>query len=168
MPRSFAKSHRTTSRTSLTLLERVRANDEDSWHRLVALYRPLVTYWCGRWSINPADVDDVIQDVFTVVSEKIHAFRHDKPGGSFRGWLWGITRNKLLEYSRKDASRISADGGSHALRRLENLPDKTANEILDEPAQQISQLYLRAILLVKEEFTARTWLLFWRIAVDGE
>ena len=34
--------------TSLSLLQRARANDQQAWARLTALYRPLVLFWCRQ------------------------------------------------------------------------------------------------------------------------
>ena len=34
--------------TSLTLLERLRANEPDAWETMVRLYTPLVYQWCAR------------------------------------------------------------------------------------------------------------------------
>src|SRR5437879_4394607 len=48
--------------TSLTLLERARANESAAWERLLHLYRPLVLHWCSRGGVTGADADDVSQD----------------------------------------------------------------------------------------------------------
>jgi RNA polymerase sigma-70 factor, ECF subfamily len=45
--------------TSLTLLDRVRASDQDAWGRLVGLYGPLVRHWCRRRGVPEGDVDDL-------------------------------------------------------------------------------------------------------------
>ncbi len=49
--------------TSLTLLDRARANEADAWARLVTLYAPLVRHWCLAGELQPNDVDDVVQEV---------------------------------------------------------------------------------------------------------
>src|SRR5262245_5033284 len=82
--------------TSLTLVDRVRTRDEDAWKRLVGLYSPLVLYWCGRWGVRGEDARDVVQEVFQAVAAGIADFRRDRPGDTFRGWLRGVTRNKVL------------------------------------------------------------------------
>src|SRR5262249_59291958 len=56
------------SATSLSLLERLRADDPDAWNRLVRLYGPLVLYWGRRAGLNEADAADLLQDVFRSVA----------------------------------------------------------------------------------------------------
>ncbi len=46
--------------------------------------------------------DDVLQEVFLVVSEKATTFRAD---GDFRGWAYGIAKRKALEHARRYSSK---------------------------------------------------------------
>src|SRR5262249_2315434 len=85
------------SQTSLTVLARVRAHDETAWGRLVSLYGPLVYGWCLRAGLQAADAADVGQEVFAAVARNIPSFRRDRPGDSFRGWLYVITRSKISD-----------------------------------------------------------------------
>src|ERR1043166_3893337 len=90
-------------RTSPSLLLRVQANDQIAWTRLVDLYAPLVYHWCRRAQLGPEDTGDVFQETFRAVSQHIHAFRRDRPGDSFRGWLRTITQNKIRDHFRRIA-----------------------------------------------------------------
>jgi RNA polymerase sigma-70 factor (ECF subfamily) len=151
--------------TSLTLLERVRDRDEDAWRRLVDLYRPLVAHWCGHWGVRAQDADDVLQDVFQAVATSLDNFRRDRPGDTFRGWLRGITRNKLLDHLRRRDKQPEAQGGTDAQFRLLQVPEQ---DLPVETEEQMSALYHRALELVRGEFEPRTWEAFWRSAVDGQ
>src|SRR5262245_29431146 len=64
--------------TSSTLLERVRAQDQEAWQRLVHLYSPLVYGWCRRSGLQDADAADVGQEVFRDVAGAIAGFRRDR------------------------------------------------------------------------------------------
>src|SRR5690348_11490311 len=44
--------------TSRTLLEQLRADDAAAWDRLVALYAPLVYQWCRRWDLPEQEIAD--------------------------------------------------------------------------------------------------------------
>jgi len=46
--------------------------------------------------------DDVLQEVFVVVTEKAATFRAD---GDFRGWAYGIAKRKALEHARRYSSK---------------------------------------------------------------
>src|SRR5690606_4676990 len=96
------------SRTSLSLLSGLRARDAEAWRRLVHLYGPLVVSWCRRFGLQPADAEDLTQEVFRVVFNRMGDFRKEGGQGSFRGWLLGITRNKVREHRRSLTSEPQA------------------------------------------------------------
>ena len=151
--------------TSLSLLARARANDQDAWARLTSLYRPLVAFWCRRARCPTEEVEDVTQEVFAAAAAGLATFRRDRPGDSFRGWLRGITRNQVLLYFRRNQGRPQPVGGSDALGQVQNLPD-----LLVEPADEeaeVSVIYRRAVEQVRGEFEQRTWDIFWRTVVEG-
>src|SRR6266851_1629818 len=147
--------------TSLTLLERVRANDADAWARLVRLYTPLVRYWCSRGGLQDADTDDVVQEVFRAALSGMADFRHDRPGDTFRGWLRGITRNLLALHFRQRGRQPPAVGGSDAFVRLQEVPDTPTLLPDDDSHAEVQGLYRRALELVRGEFEERTWQMFW-------
>src|SRR5262249_41472376 len=68
--------------TSLSLLGRVKADDQQAWQHLVGLYTPLVCHWCARWQVTGADADDVVQEVFLAVAAGIQKFQRARPAGS--------------------------------------------------------------------------------------
>jgi RNA polymerase sigma-70 factor (ECF subfamily) len=151
--------------TSLSLLDRVRANDQTAWTRLATLYQPLVLFWCRRANCPAAEAEDVAQDVFASVASGLSGFRRDRPGDSFRGWLRGITRNQVLMYFRRNRGRPRPVGGSAALGQVQNLPDLLA-ELPGEEAE-VGQVYRRAVEQVRGEFEQRTWEIFSRTVIDG-
>jgi RNA polymerase sigma-70 factor (ECF subfamily) len=150
--------------TSLTLLERIRNRDEEAWRRLVHIYGPLVEQWCGHRGVRGQDADDVRQEVFQAVSTGLDGFRRDRPGDTFRGWLRGITRFKLLDYYRRHQAQPEAQGGTDAHNRLQQVADQ---DLPDDTADDLGGLYRRALELVRGEFESQTWQAFWRAAVEG-
>jgi RNA polymerase sigma-70 factor (ECF subfamily) len=153
--------------TSLTLLARLRASDEDAWARLVQLYGPLVAYWVGRGGVAAADVEDVTQEVFREVSQALPNFRREREGDTFRGWLRGVTRIAVLRYWRAAQRRQQAAGGTVARDMLEAVPAPAESGDEDDPVSEQHALYRRALELVKGEFEPRTWQMFWATTVDG-
>ena len=157
------------ARTSLTLLGRLRADEPDAWRRLVSLYGPQVRAWAARRGVVGADADDIEQDVFQVVAGKLAGFRRDRPADTFRGWLFGVTRNALLNHHRRAGRQPRAGGGTEFREQMDAVPDPAAAESVADPdeAADRAALHLRGLDLVKGEFEARTWQVFWSHVVDG-
>jgi RNA polymerase sigma-70 factor (ECF subfamily) len=152
--------------TSLSLLQRVRVRDAPAWRRLVALYRPLVCHWCQRGGVRPADVDDVAQEVFLAVANGLGQFDH-RGAGSFRAWLRGVTRHKLLDFhARQGRQPAAAAGGTDAFQALQAVADPEPGSTDD--LMETSGLYRRALDLIRGEFEERTWQAFWRAGVEDE
>jgi RNA polymerase sigma-70 factor (ECF subfamily) len=155
--------------TSLGLLEGLRAQDAGAWRRLAQLYGPLVYGWCRGRGVPPEDAEDVLQEVFLVVANRIGDFRHDRPGDSFRGWLWGITRHKLGDWLRRRANHETAVGGTDAHRRLQEEPAAPDSDSAAYPqGGEPGDLYRRALDVIRPEFEERSWQAFWRVAVEGQ
>jgi RNA polymerase sigma-70 factor (ECF subfamily) len=114
------------------------------------------------------DAADIFQDVFQSVATKITTFRKDQPGDTFRGWLRMITHNKVQDHFRRQGRQPQAAGGSEANRRLSQLPFSEDVEESNDDQQAYQQLVQRALELIRNEFTPRTWQAFWRVAVDGQ
>ncbi len=127
----------------------------------------MVYGWCRRAGLQPADAADVGQEVFAAVARSIHTFRHDRPGDTFRGWLFTITRNKLRD--RQTPLGATGIGGSDALRQMAELPTEEQHEPTPAPeANERQAFWRRQIEMVRGEFEPRTWEAFWRAFVDGE
>jgi len=153
--------------TSLTLLQRLRAREQDAWGRMLHLYAPLVRAWCHHQDVRGADADDVAQEVFQAVATGLDQFQKDRPGDTFRGWLRGITRHKLSDFFRRQSSQPQAQGGTAAGQQLQQVAQPEIT-LPDETPQQLAELYQRALELVQSEFEPNTWRAFWRTAVDGQ
>src|SRR5438552_17277524 len=73
--------------TPVSLLERLHqpAADE-AWQRFVKLYTPLLYHWACRVGLQGADAADLVQDVLTLLVQKLPEFKYDSQK-SFRAWL---------------------------------------------------------------------------------
>jgi len=154
--------------TSVTLLERLRANEPDAWRAMVHLYTPLVYHWCARGGLRGADVEDVAQEVFRAGAASMDRFRREREGDTFRGWLRGITRNIIREHYRRRGRQPQAAGGTDAFQKLQEVADTMAASLDDTDApSEMDGLHRRALDLVRNEFAERTWRAFWQIAIEG-
>lgn len=158
----------TNGSTSSSLIRRAQRRDPEAWRRLVDLYGPLVFYWCRRGGLASPDAADVFQEVFASVSASLERFSPQREG-TFRGWLWTITRNKLRDHYRHHANEAQAAGGTDAYHRLAELPDQWPGDSVDpRDRSEIQSLYRRALDLVRSEFEERTWQAFWRSVIEGQ
>ncbi len=169
--RSDAKSGErpeTSPATSLSLLERVRDCDHVAWERLVDVYAPLVYHWCRRAGIKADEAPDVLQEVFLAVATHLKSFRRDRPGDSFRGWLWTLTRHKICDQARHQKRQPVAFGGSTAHERFCRMTaplPAISDAAWDHSDEAI--LAHRLMELIRPRVEERTWQAFWRLVADA-
>ena len=158
----------TGSSLSSSLLTRLQRRDGDAFQRLVNLYGSVVYSWCRWRGLQPADAADLGQEVFPAVAQRIADFRRDRPGDSFRAWLWGITRHKLLDHWRGRQRRPVAMGGSDAQVQLAQVAEDDVSASEETAAGDTRTLLHRALEQVRLDFEDRTWQAFWRVTVEGQ
>ena len=93
-------------RTRATLLERVRSLDDDlSWARFHARYRPFLLRVATAAGLSAADADDVVQQALVSVAEEMPTFKYDPARGSFRGWLKTVVAHRIATHFRTTRRR---------------------------------------------------------------
>jgi RNA polymerase sigma-70 factor (ECF subfamily) len=150
-----------------SLLERLRAGHAEAWERLTRLYGGTVYVWCRRAGVSEADAADVSQEVFAAVARHIADFRRDRPGDSFRGWLWTITRNKVRDHRRRLADQARATGGTTAQEVMNQVAEAARPGSETAAEGESGDLYRRALELIRSEFAERTWRAFLMVTVEG-
>ncbi|PQO44104.1 RNA polymerase sigma factor [Blastopirellula marina] len=154
-----------TSVSFLNLLQLV--SDDEAWNRLVGLYSPLIRGWLRRFGAATDDIDDVVQEVLTVVFRRFPEFQRQPRAGAFRSWLRTITANCLRDHWRKSNRRAAAVGGSdfgEMVAQLED-PQSGMSRLWNREHDQYVIQYL--LEEVRPNFTAQTWRAFQRFALDG-
>src|SRR4051812_43509906 len=98
--------------TPVSLLEQLRQpTSADAWERFVRLYTPLLFSWARRLGLQEQDAADLVQDVFTLLVQKLPGFQYDQRK-SFRAWLHTLFQNKWRDNLRKQPDvRLEADVG---------------------------------------------------------
>ncbi|MBI1914600.1 MAG: sigma-70 family RNA polymerase sigma factor [Planctomycetes bacterium] len=143
-----------------SLLERLRRPaDPEAWTRFVQLYTPLLFQWARRVSTQDEDAADLVQDVFTVLVEKLPEFGYDRHK-SFRGWLHTVTLNCWRNTCRRRGVPLE---GPDALAEVTS-PDNVA---AFAEAEYRHHLVGRALDLIRTDFQPATWQAFWEYAVCG-
>jgi RNA polymerase sigma-70 factor (ECF subfamily) len=153
--------------TSTSLLDLLRASDEDGWRQFTELYGPLIYSWCRFSKLGPEDSADIMQDVFRAVLVHAAEFRKDAKVGSFRGWLWTITRNKVRDHYKIRAGKAQATGGSSVHRRLLDQPDDQVSDSSHSSLPGTAGLAFRVLKIIQSEVKESTFSAFWRTTIDG-
>jgi RNA polymerase sigma-70 factor (ECF subfamily) len=148
--------------TSPSLLQRLRQPGQtDAWERFARLYTPLLVAWSRRprYGLQPADADDLVQDILTDLFRKLPQFHYD-PERGFRGWLRGIFHHKWVDHCRR-AGRVPPGGD-------EGLSEVASPAAMDPAEVEEQQLLLRrALELMQEEFEPTTWQACWQRVAEG-
>jgi len=147
--------------TPVSLLERLRQpNDPEAWGRFVALYTPLVYTWARRVGLQESDAADLVQDVFTLLLQKMPHFVYDRQG-SFRAWLKTVTLNQWRANCRRMAARHEEDVPPPDLAA----PDDGEAFWETEYRQHVVGQALR---VMQTDFEPQTWQACWAMVVEGE
>ena len=131
--------------------------DESSFKRLVELHQDRVFNTCLGFVRNELDADDLTQEVFIEVFNKIKNFRGD---ASISTWLYKISVNKSLEYIRK-RKRKKRFGFLYSLFPDEEISSSRLKNF-DHPGIQYekkelaSELFMAIDKLPKNQMTAFT------------
>lgn len=153
------------TRASLLLQLRDGTNHE-AWLEFTRLYGPVVYGFARKRGLQDADAADMMQDVMRSVSTSIGRLDYDRNQGTFRGWLFTITRNKVFNFLSARRVRPRSSGDSSTNRLLESHPDP--NEGSDDWEMEYQRrLASIAMERVKSEFQENTWRAFWLTAVEG-
>lgn len=107
---------------------------------IIAQQRGRLRNFIRRRVPNPADVDDILQEVFY---ELVEANRLLMPIGHVTGWLYRVARNRITDLFRKKKpepfSDVAIEDESGELLRIEDL--------LPSPDAGPETMYLRSALL---------------------
>jgi RNA polymerase sigma-70 factor (ECF subfamily) len=143
--------------TSRTLLDRLKnQHDPQAWQRWLSVYEPWLRDWLGRHHLQPADTDDLLQNILVVVSQKLTSFTHSGQPGAFRAWLRRILVNEVRNFWRNRCRQAT-----------ESPPDWLGQ--LEDPASDLSrqwdlehdeQLVRRLLAVIESDFEAQTWEVF--------
>jgi len=144
--------------TSPTLLNRLRqAPDSDAWSCFDAIYRPLLTSWLRRYSLQPHDREDLVQEILQSVLRELPHFQYQPARGHFRGWLRQIMVNRLREFWR--SQKRDAPFLEPLLEQLQD-PSSDLSRLWD---REHDQHVLQGMLAQLEpDFAPTTWQAFRR------
>lgn len=158
--------------TSTSLLQRAQQQQPEAWDRLVTLYGPLIYSWACRWGCAPQAAENLGQETFLRIWKNLGAFRRERPGDTFQGWIYRIAENVFLDSRRRAGRELQGIGGSAANRLLTAVQQHEGNSEVDgdrssQCREDAKQLYRRAVEILRSEFSERDWMAFSEVVMHG-
>lgn len=154
--------------TRASLLVRIRdGRDHDAWQQFVAVYAPVVYGFARKRGLQDADAADVMQDVLRSVARVAGKLNYDPGRGSFRGWLYTIARNKILNLLTASSRQERGSGDSGVRQKLEEQPAAEWDSAASWEEEYERSLAALAMKQVEGEFKPTTWRAFLATAVEG-
>jgi RNA polymerase sigma-70 factor (ECF subfamily) len=150
--------------THITLLQRLSdGQDASAWQEFCDRYGELITGFARRRNLQPADCDDVVQEVLLALSKAMPGFRYDPSKGKFRSYLKTITLHAV--FKRKLQKQGEVD--------WQHVEEATRAACADEDTESAweaewRQYHLRRALRgIAAEFNTADQQAFQRYAVEG-
>lgn len=154
--------------TSVTLLTRLKyASDVDAWREFVHLYGPVVNGFARKRGLQDADAADLMQEVLRSVARNIGKLVYDPSLGTFRGWLYTVTRNKFFNFLSAQKNQTRGSGDPSIQARLDDIIARTDDWAEDWEREYQRRLSAKAMDLIRKEFQSNSWKAFWGTAVVG-
>ncbi|MCZ6834622.1 MAG: sigma-70 family RNA polymerase sigma factor [Planctomycetota bacterium] len=151
--------------THATLLARLREGDDPvAWRDFCDQYGELISGFARRWNFQPADRDDVVQEVLSRLSQSMPSFVYDSSRGTFRGYLKTIASNIIRDKLRQKQARGSVQPMDTRAEALES------DDSIDVAWEQEWRHYhmRRAMMCLESEFNESDRLAFERYAIEGQ
>ena len=155
--------------TRQSLLLRLRdVRDDQAWTEFLAIYEPLIYRLATSKGFQDADARELTQEVVLAVSRAIDRWDPNPERGSFRGWLFRIARNLMVNFLAQRRSRPLAIGDTDFNRLLNQQPSAAADESRYFDHEYRRQTFHWAAERVRGEFHEHTWQAFWQTCIDGK
>ena len=132
--------------TRNSLLLQVRdASNQEAWDEFAAIYRPVICRLAVLKGLQPADAEDLAQQVLVSVAGAIDRWEPDAERAKFRTWLRRVADNAILNaLTRRRPDRAAgndftdellnhqanADGPDSSLLRIESRRSSSAINIV--------------------------------------
>jgi len=144
--------------TRASLILRLRdAADVAAWDEVVAIYGPLVYRMAQRQGLQPADADDVVQQVFAAVAQQIGRWTEQPQRGRFRSWLLGIARNIAINVMTRRPHGGAGVGGDDSFKVLAEIPATDEPLSCEFDLEYRLEVYRWAAEQVRESVARTTW-----------
>lgn len=153
-------------KTDGALLERLGDwADQAAWSAFVARYDRQVRRAVGSYRLGAEASEEVCQAIWIELANRMRGYRYD-PSRRFRGWLDRLCRSRAVDHWRRREAERARAGGEPPPPAVPDAPSPPDDD--DPTRQALLRRAERIQEAVKARVDARTWEVFWRIAVDDE
>jgi RNA polymerase sigma factor (sigma-70 family) len=118
-------------KTRITLINRLRNwRDQASWQDFFDTYCKLIHNSATKSGLTPTEAQDVVQETLVTVAKHIPTFKYDPSIGSFKSWLYNITRWRIADQFRKrDQFDTVADETGTGTRKVEKVANPASHDL---------------------------------------
>lgn len=155
------------TRASL-ILRLPNAADAAAWEEFVDVYGPLVYRLARQRGLQPADSDDLVQEVLSSVARSVERWLENPDRGRFRAWLLRIARNTAINFLTRRKHRPIATGDDNA-QWLEQVaaPDaRPSNESREFDLEYRREVFHWAAEQIREAVSETTWRAFRMTSIE--
>lgn len=157
----------TQSATRASLILRLQDTDDVvAWDEFTSIYGPVIYRIALRRGLQPADAENLSQEVFLSVANSIADWLNREDRGRFRAWLLRITRNRAFDMLTQRATRGIGCVGSEAERAIAKL--EAPQDLTDALDLEYERSVFRwAATKVRNAVAEQTWSAFWMTTIEG-
>lgn len=117
--------------TRASLIHRLKdLQDQTSWQDFYSIYSKLIFDLALKAGLTRSEAEDVLQETMVAVARHMPTFKYDPTLGSFKAWLFTMTRWRITDQFRKRAP-VSEDAGETATgtRTIDKIVDPGSTDL---------------------------------------
>lgn len=124
-------------KTRRSLINRLKDwEDEASWREFLDLYGRLIFHLARRSGLDVQEAEEAVQETLIATAKAMPRFRYNPAVGSFKSWLFQLTRWKIQDRFRQ-RKRDQRTLGRHGVNRAGSATQAKALGLDDAAMQRI-------------------------------
>jgi RNA polymerase sigma factor (sigma-70 family) len=163
-PRTMWPSSLEATRQSL-LTRLKKSEDQESWQRFFDTYAGVIHALALRSGLNQAEADDALQETMLSVAKEMPSFKYDPARGSFKAWLFLISRRRITDqFRRRLRNQRDGNDANDFMSEIADPKGDALTQLWDDEWRE-NQLHL-AVDRVKRKVAPRQWQMFDLVALQ--
>jgi len=100
---------KTSASMSASMIRGLIDNDPKKWSEFVERYGTRIYGVCRQHNLGHEDAQDITQEIYLTIYQRIQTYIARPKPGSFRAWLHKAVLNKLIDRHRTRRPRVAAE-----------------------------------------------------------